>query len=60
MYTTGFPASHVDNMYKITYEDIENLSIRKQREIIFAKASERKSQKLRNKFENKTFTAYET
>lgn len=50
MFTTGSFASHVDNMYKITYEELENLSIRKQKEVIFARASERKKQRLRHKF----------
>jgi acetyl-CoA acetyltransferase len=42
MFTTGLFASHVDNMYKITYEDLERLSVRKQKEVIFARATEHK------------------
>ena len=55
MATTGFFASHTDNKYKITYEDLENLSLRKQKNIIIARATERKKNLLKNKFENRSF-----
>jgi len=38
MYTTGFPSSHIDEKYKVTYEQLEHMSIRRRREIIKARA----------------------
>lgn len=40
MYTTGFFSSHVDNKMGISFDDLEGLSIRQQRDIIKQRAHE--------------------
>ena len=51
MYTTGFPAGYVDNQLGLTFEDIENLPVRKQREIVKERAGQmHKMNRLKYKF----------
>ena len=51
MYTTGYAAGYVDNQLGLTYEDIENMPVREQREIVKERAGKmHKMNRLKYKF----------
>jgi hypothetical protein len=57
MYTTGYAAGYVDNQLGLTYEDIENMPVREQREIVKERAGKmHKMNRLKYKFQNKRST----
>ena len=54
MYTTGYQAGFVDKQIGIGFDDLEGLSVRKQREIIKERASHmHKMQRLKYSFQHK-------
>ena len=51
MYTTGYQAGFVDNMLGMTFDDLEGLSVRQQREIVKERAANmHKINRLKYKF----------
>ena len=55
MYTTGFQSSYVDEKLGVSFDDLEGLSIRQQREIVKQRAAQmHKLQRLKYKYHNQT------
>lgn len=54
MYTTGFQSTYVDNKLKVTYEDVELMSIRHKRELYMQRAADlKRGIKLKHIYEHK-------
>ena len=55
MHTTGFFSSYLDKKFGFSFEDLDNMSIRQQREIIIQRAKQlMKEARLKNRFDHKT------